>query len=448
MKILPCFLTLGLFFSSTTSHAQRDPNEFTGTPWEAVEAERDAIELALESRNHAEALIHSASALYRRRTEPAFCDVSTSICRAYAGVPVEAAEDYIEFAQWRLDGQTNGLGWLTVAFAAEGAMKPETAVRAYREALKDSMCCEIPFVYSDLARNLVYEGRLDEATRTFAEAVRAASETAVPLFQIRHTFGETMRECGRLDRWREVTADCSSSALPLEKAWGLQQAALSAWSEGDGQTFAEKAERARAAASIYSETTPFSWRWMRDQWNTVDRHLHYAELALAESPVGAMILDLESAALDESRGDIQGAFDRIEPYIEQYPIEEVDAWDEDLLLWGQRLHVAYNNYLGRLGFHDEAVAGFQGMIPYARDTYHTKFEPHLYCQLGYTLMNAGRLVEAKSAFETGLSVLDVLGETVDPNLGYVREGRIGKRKRMCFVANYRWVLARLEEAGQ
>ena len=77
------------------------------------------------------------------------------------------------------------------------------------------------------------------------------------------------------------------------------------------------------------------------------------------------------------------------------------------------------------------------MIPYARNTSHVKFEPHIYCHLGYCLKSAGRFKEALEAYETGLSLLDVPDQVVDPSVAYYREGRIGKNARMSFVANYR-----------
>ena len=89
------------------------------------------------------------------------------------------------------------------------------------------------------------------------------------------------------------------------------------------------------------------------------------------------------------------------------------------------------------------MAGFRGMLPYARDNYHEKFEPHIYCQMGYALKCAGRLEEAKEAYETGLAVLDAPGETLDPNVAYYPQGRIGKNRRMDFVANYRHLMRAL-----
>ena len=195
----------------------------------------------------------------------------------------------------------------------------------------------------------------------------------------------------------------------------------------------------------YDVSTQWQWRFEKERWDQLTRHLGYAGAALEGASDGMLALDYEAAMVEIREGSMDLALKRFERWLDDYPISEVRNWDDNRRLWGQRLHLMYNHVLGRLLRTDEAVEGFQEMLRYATDTYHVKFEPHIFSQMGYALSAADRLEEARDAYETALSLLDVPGEIVDPNVGYHPKGRMGKTARMGAVANYRNVLNRLAQ---
>jgi tetratricopeptide (TPR) repeat protein len=446
MKKAACFLTLvAVLLCSGACWAQRDSAAFEGTPWEEVERERDAIEQTILSGNITSGLVLSGSSMYLRKGEPDFLDIATSVSRAYAGLPLTQAESILATLVDEATAHPSGLGWVEAGLMAQASMKPEKAVTAFQEALKDEECCRIPLVYTFLGQSLLGVADLPGATATFEEAVRAASGETTILFQVRHTYGESMLEQGKAEAWQEIAGRCAESSHQVERVWGLQQQAQYAWYKNDLKLFEEKVGEAVIAGSGLNASTEWRYRFDHDKWKWASRHLGYAIAALEGASDGKAALDYESAAIDVFAGDVQAGFKRLEPWVEYYDLRNIDEWDANRQLWAQRIHLFYNNFLARLGRQEEAVARLQEMLPYARDNYHTKFEPHIYCHIGYCLMLGEKFDEAKEAFDMGLSALDVPGEVVDPNVGYYREGRIGKKARMNFVANYRYLLNRIAE---
>ena len=90
MRIVLYWLVLLVCFQ-TAGWGQRDPSVFEGLPWEEVERERDAIENAILARDTVGSLVQSGSSMYMCRDTPAFQDITTSVYRAYAGLPQHEA---------------------------------------------------------------------------------------------------------------------------------------------------------------------------------------------------------------------------------------------------------------------------------------------------------------------------------------------------------------------
>ena len=448
MRVKLCFAVV-LVSLQSMSWGQRDSSVFEGKPWEGVEQERDAIENAILGRGAAGSLVLSGSSLYLRRNTPAFEDVTTSVYRAYAGIPPEEAESMLGFLVAEASSQHSGLGWIQAGLCARALEKPKEAASSFRQAVQDKECCNLPMTYVFLGKSLLESGDTEGAIEAFDRAVEAASPQATVLFQVRYQFAESLSGHTKRTQWLRVLDDCAHSSNPLEKAWGLQQQGQDAWRLGDLATFERKAGEAAAALSPYDASTQWQWRFEKERWDQLTRHLGYAGAALEGASDGMLALDYEAAIAEILEGSMELALKRLEPWLDHYPISEVRNWDDNRRLWGQRLHLLYNNVLGRLNRTDEAVEGFQEMLVYATDTYHVKFEPEIYGQMGYALSLADRLDEAREAYETGLSLLDVPGEIVDPNVAYYRKGRMGKQVRMGAVANYRNVLIRLaQEEGE
>jgi len=436
-----------LILPSPWAAAQRDSSAFEGLPWEAVEQERDAIENAILSDKLPSGLVISGSAMYLRNNSPAFQDITTSVFRAYAGLPPEKAEDILAFLVEQASSQPSGLGWIEAGLCARSLMKADPAVVAFREALKDQECCNIPMTYAYLGQSLLETGDIQGATESFVAGIRAASGQPSVLFQVRHLYIESLLGRGLTASREKILAEAAASNYPLERSWALHQLAQEAWRQGDMETFSHRVGEAVLAKSVYGATPQWLWRWDQDRWNQLQRHLGLAMAALEGASDGKLALDFETAIAEVYEGSLEAALARLEPWLDDYPLEEVPKWDATRRLWGQRLHLFHNNLLGRLGRTDEAVAGFYNMLAHATDTYHVKFEPEIWCQLGYCLFAANRLEEAREAYETGLSLVDVPGDVLDPKVAYYRKGRIGKQARMNAVANYRGLINRLSEEG-
>lgn len=435
--VFPVVLILS---SGSVSWSQRVSSEFSGKPCERIEKQCDAIEETILSGDVGGGFVLSASHLNEWKDTPAFNDIATSVYRAYGGLPLAEEEQLLSYLKGELAVKSVGLGWLECGLLAMAAMKPEEAIPAFKHATEDSFCCQAPLTYALLGQALTCTGNISEATQAFQSAIKAASKEQMIQFQMRSLFADTMHDQGKLVEWQKAVEECCNSSYPLECAWGLQQEAQYAWYRKDRLGFESFTNLAVAQLSIMGASPVWQWSWEKGRWNRTARHLGYAQAALKGSTDAAMILDYESAVLDSNRGDLESAMRWIEKWPSRYNLAEIDQWDEVRQLWVQRVYVAYYHFLSRMGRVDEGVAGIKAMIPFARDTIHEKFVTTIYCHLGYALMQGERLKEAKEAFEMGLSLLDVPGEIIDPALAYCPNGRIDKKNRVEFVANYRDIL--------
>jgi len=421
---------------------QADPS---GDVLELVQQECNEIEDTILSGDLTNGLVVSGSALYQHRNSAAFQDIASAVCDAFAGLRPEEANSFLVYLQAEETGPTSGLGWFVAGLLARAAMKPASAAASFEQALKDQECCRIPTTYAFLGQTLTEVGDATGATRAFQNAISAASEHEDLLFYVRCLQAETLRQRGQMTPWREVIRQCSESGQSQAKAWGLEQEAEDAWRRGDSAAFAQKIGVAAVAAVSCSTSEEIDSLWEKTQWKVLNRHLAYGAAYLEGATENGIVFDYETALLEVYEGTLEAALERLEPWVERYPIAGIDGWSEELRFWGQRTHLFYNNLLGRLGRTEEALRGFQSMLSYARDTDRMKFEPHVYGQIGYCLAAAGRPEEAARAYETALAVLDTPGEVVDPTVAYNRQGRIHKKTRMNLVANYRGLLNRLNE---
>jgi len=420
--------------------AQRDIAVHAGKPWERIEQQRDDIENTILSGDIGGGFVLSASHLFEWKNTPAFNDIATSVYRAYGGLPLSEEERLLTFLKGELANTPIGVGWLECGLMAMAAMKPEEAIPAFKHAAEDSLCCKTPLTYALLGQALSERGNIAEATQAFQTAIKAASKEQAVQFQMRHLYAETMLGKGEIEEWQRAVQDCCNSTYPLECAWGLQQEAQYAWYRKDMKSFETFVDLALAQISIYGKSPEWKWRWDKDRWDWVKRHLGYCKSAIEGASDGQLVMDYEASVIDGNRGDLLTAISRIEPWLSRYKLEEIDTWAAERQLWVQRTYVSYYIRLARIGRTDEAIQGLQNMIPLARDNYHEKFTAHLPCQLGYALLLSGQMEEAKKAYETGLSLLDVPGEIIDPTIAYHPRGRIGKKARVMFTASYRYLL--------
>ena len=451
MRYLHRIAFMGLFlFLLSPVDAQRDIAVHAGKPWERIEQQRDDIENTILSGNLGGGYVLSASHLYEWKDTPAFLDIATSVQRAYGGLPLTQEEHLLEFLKSELVAKSFGIGWLECGLLAMAAMKPEEAIPAFKRATEDPLCCKAPLTYALLGQALSERGNIAEATQAFQAAIKAASKEQAVQFQMRHLYAETMLGKGEIEEWQRAVQDCCNSTYPLECAWGLEQEAQYAWYREDMKSFETFVDLALAQISVYGESPEWKWRWDKDRWDWVTRHLGYCQSAIEEASDGQLVMDYEASVIDGNRDDPYSAIARIEPCLSQYKLEEIDSWNPERQLWVQRSYACYYIRLAKIGRTDDAVKGFESMIPLARDNYHEKFEASLHCKLGYALLLADRLKEAQKAYETGLSLLDVPGEIVDPSLAYHPRGRIGKKARFMYAAGYRYVMNQLnpKEAEQ
>jgi tetratricopeptide (TPR) repeat protein len=316
-------------------------------------------------------------------------------------------------------------------------MKPAQAVPAFQEALKDEQCCEIPMTHALLGQSLYEIGEVTGAMSAFVDAEKEAPVDPAVVFQIRRLHSKTVRETGRTDLWLDTIRECAESGFSLERAWGLEQQAEYAWYQGDSEVFAQRIGQAAVALSAYDASSETRSIWEETRYKQIERHLGYAAAVLEGSDEMGIVFDYETSFLDTGAGNLEAALNRLDPWVERYPLDQIDTWSGELVFWGQRTHLFHNSLLGRMGRLDEAVRGFQNMLANVRDSDRMSFEPHIYCHLAYCLMCAGRLQEAREAYEMGLSVLEIPGQIVDPTVAYCRGGRIATKARMMFVENFR-----------
>lgn len=427
------------------SNAQGEPGVHQGKPWEAVEAEREEIEEAIIGGDLAGGFVTATSALYEHRLTPSFSDIAMSIHRAFLGIPLHQALEYSDFLQTQLSGSGDGLAWFYAGLAARAIEDEERAAQAFAKALEDPDCCRIPLTYTYLGASQLWAGEIHAASEAFEAAVHAASQHATIRFQVRHAFAEEFRKSGNVVLYREAVAQSSLSEDLLERAWGKQQLAQLAWYDGDSENFTSLIPLALADHQTFNASTEWSSRWEEERWAALEALLESAQAAIQGATDGRLALDYESAILDAYIGDVTSAYDRMVPYLPQYPLSEIDSWEGQKQVWGQRLHVIANNLLARLGRYEEAIAGYEAMIRFTRNTDSIRFVPHVHCHLGYACLLADRLEDARAAYETGLSLLDVPGEVTDPAVMYIRNGEISENARMMFVANYRWLLREIEQ---
>jgi len=424
---------------------QRDTSVFKGKPWERIEQQRDDIESTILSGDVGSGYVLSASHLFEWKNTPAFYDIATSVYRAYGGLPLSEQENLLSFLKGELSINPQGIGWLEYGLLAMAAMKPEKAIPAFKQAAMDSLCYQAPLTHALLGVARTQTGGIRGATESFQTAIKAASKEQVVQFQMRNLYAETMLEKGRIAEWQKAVEECCNSNSPLECAWGLEQEAQNAWHRKDMTAFESFINLALAQAATYGASPSWQWRFEKDRWEWTTERLKNAKAALDGENDGKLIFDIESEAIDEFQGNLEDALKRLEPWLPLYPLKEIDTWDSTRQLWGQRLHMIYYNTLTRLGRHEDAIAGLEAMLPYARDNYHVKFEPHIHCYIAYALMLSGRLDEARAEYETGLSVLDAPGKTLDPSIAYYPEGRIGKKARVMFAANYRHLMGQINK---
>lgn len=441
------WVVYGLLCVAMPVWGQRDLSVHSGKPWEKIEEQRAAIEDTILSGNVGGGFVLSASHLFEWKNTPAFSDIATSVFRAYGGIPLSEEEQLLTFLKGELKTNSQGVGWLECGLLAMALMKPEEAVPAFQQASQDSICCQAPLTYALLGQACAQAGDIRAATEAFRMAVDAASNEQVVRFQMRSLYAETMLEKGQITEWQKAVEECCNSNYPLECAWGLEQEAQYAWHRKDMTAFESFINLALAQAATYGASPTWHWRFEKDRWEWTTERLKNAKAALEGVNDGKLIFDMESEAIDEFQGNLEAALRRMDPWLPLYPLKEIDTWDSTRQLWGQRLHMIYYNTLTRLGRHDEAIAGLETMLPYARDNYHVKFEPHLHCYIAYALMLSGRLDEARAEYESGLSVLDAPGKTLDPFIAYYPEGRIGKKARVMFVANYRYLMNQIAKRG-
>lgn len=440
-----CFkllLSLGmcsLFIDPASS--QRDPSVHVGQAWESIEWQRYEIEDTLRMGDIAAGFVLSTSHLFQWKDTPAFQDITTSVYRGYGGLPLEEEETILTFFQTELAAKPFGLGWLECGLLAMAAMRPTDAVPAFQAASRDPLCRSVPMVHALLAEALYHTGDLHGATCAYEAAVKSASKSQAVLFQMRHLYAEALLKRGRIEEWQQMIQTCSDSSYPLESAYGLYQEAAYAWYRKDLDSCAPFVDLALAQTAIYGASPEWKWLWDKDRWDWVTRRLESARAALAGDPDGKLAMDYDAAVLDMHQGNQKGALARLEPLLAQYNLTEIDSWPTDRQLWVQRSHKAYYMLLGKMGRHEESIEGLKSMIPLARDNYHEKFEASLFCDLAYAYEMAQRNEEAREAYEIGLSLLDVPGEIIDPNVAYHPRGRIGKRARVADVANYRYLLS-------
>ncbi|MCA9444855.1 MAG: hypothetical protein KC964_28980 [Candidatus Omnitrophica bacterium] len=164
------------------------------------------------------------------------------------------------------------------------------------------------------------------------------------------------------------------------------------------------------------------------------------ERALNGEPAARMTLDEEATVVDFKARNLQGAVDRLKPWVLQYPLESYSLWNDSELkekvVWVHHVFGCALSYLGRL---DESEAAFQSIIDNVPEEENPGGVARALVWRGHVLNKEGRLIDAIESFEQGLAVdavntpLDLPGDFDQPS---VKGSQMGRRLRSDFVDIY------------
>lgn len=385
--------------------SQSSPQENTLLPFQT---DAEYVRAVIDSGDVADAIIASSSALYRWQNSALFGEmIDHIILRAHKD---KKTEDLVPELDHRLSIAKDGAPWefwLETGLVAIAAGNPEDAQRCFSECLKDESINRNPYPHLLLGRSLLAQKKVSEAQKAYQAAISAASQDTSTEFHVRFLYVDDLYKAGLYPLAQcggGPICDSLVSSCPLERAYGIYETMMYAWSIQDASEISlltSELEEVLKKASAKPDS-PFEIRRVKEALNFLRR--------IKDSNAGDeyvhMILDEESCLFDFWTGDYRSMYDRLSNWVTKHPISEYGEVEIDEQRFALRsVHHTYYAAACSIGLHEEAEEGFREYIknvPYDDDT---DLVGAAYAWWGYAVHQQGRDQEALRIYEEALTFI-------------------------------------------
>jgi tetratricopeptide (TPR) repeat protein len=323
----------------------------------AFEQDEDYLRSAIESGDVARAMIASSSVLYHWQNDALFGEmIDHLMLRAYTNrPPKDLADEY----QGRLMVVTPGAPWeiwLETGLIALTFWDHENAMRCFNECLKEGAIPGNPYVHLLMGRSFLQQERFAEAQAAYLDAVSAASEDAATAFHVRFLYVNDLYKAGK-----HQLAQCGegpicqslASPYPLERAFGIYETLMYAWSLGDTAEIARLVDELETVLhqARARPDSPFEIRRILEAQN----YLRRIKQAQTGDDYIAMILDEEAGWFDEWSSNYPPIRNRLQKWVTKHPITEyTQLQDEEQRFALRSTHFSYLTAAARSAAPEEA----------------------------------------------------------------------------------------------
>lgn len=378
----------------------------------SFESDEKYVRAAIDSGDVASAMIASSSVLYHWQDSPLFGElIDHIILRAYKEKP---AEDLRADLAGRLSLLQEGMPWevwLETGLIALAAGHSEDAGRCFSECLKDEAFRSNPYSQLLMGRSFLARDEVSEAQPFYRAAINAASQDLSTAFYIRYLHAADLYKDGRISLTQCDSGPlCGSYSSPysLERAYGIYETAMYAWSIGDSvevSRLATELEETLKEAQPRADS-PFEKRRFDEATNFLRR----VKAANAGDEYIAMILDEEACEYDRWSHNQSGVYKRLVKWRELHPIEEYSGLEEKEQKFAlTSVHISLNVVTCQLGLFEEAEAGFRAFLDVVPFEENGEMVSLSRLWLGYTLHLERRYQEALDMYDKAAS--DIPPET-------------------------------------
>ncbi len=374
----------------------------------AFQSDEKYVRAAIDSGDVAGAMIASSSVLYHWQESPLFGEmIDHVILRAYKDKPLEDSQPELDRRLNLLSSGAPWEIWLETGLIALAVGRPSDAEKCFLECLKDEDISRNPYPRLFLGRSLLAQKKLPEALSAYRSAISAASHDTSTEFHVRFLFTNDLYRAGLYPLAQcgdGPICDSLVSTYSLERAYGIYETAMYAWSIQDASEISlltSQLEEVLKTVTAKAES-PFEIRRIKEAQNFLRR--------IKDSNAGDeyvhMILDEESCEFDFWTGNYRSMYDRLSNWVTKHPISEYGKLKTDEQRFALRsVHHTYFAAACSVGFHEEAEEGFREYIrnvPYDDDT---DLVGAAYAWWGYSVHQQGRDQEALRIYEEALTFI-------------------------------------------
>ena len=397
----------------------------------------------------ASAWVASTSALEKWIEHKDYIDVIEGIQSAYQYRNPELVSQELNRRKEIIGAdEENWAGWLDASILARSIGDFQGALTSLDNAVACPNCVVTPGVR--VLRGITHLDLhdVDKAEVEYASAVLMASQSNDPamMFRVRQAFADDLYDHGYHDEGVARGYVCKDSDYPLEKAWAHALEIVYLWSK-------DRIEDVSQTVSDLSLLLPqVTWvedsGWERNRYRQAEGLLGIAQGALAEDPLSKMILDVEATEFHYKRGELEKAFNRLEPWVRTYPTSRHATFSDGEKEWSLWAKYNYCLMLCAILRLDEAEDILNEILQTASEGENTNLIAMCWCVLGQTLSLQGKEREATLAYGTGLdldtSEIDSIPEGVSDlrSQPYIAGGHMLGGLRTSFVREYQVILSK------